>query len=291
VNRTSRARPDRTAIGAQHDDAGGADPPDPGSPNRETVRARATPPTRVEGLPPLPPEFEQTLEAGLGKAGLELSEDQRRRLADHARLLMAWTGAVNLTAIRDPEAVARLHVLDSLGGVPLLRRMAADRFLDIGSGGGYPGLVLATATPADARLVDSIGKKAAFLEVVVEALGLQDRVLIDRRRVEDIAAEPAQRERWPAVTARAVGSLAELAELAFPLLRPGGALLAWKRDPMAPELDAARRAMRALGGGSLVIHDQGVATLPGHVIVALTKAGPTPVGFPRDPARRKRRPW
>ncbi len=291
MNRTSRARPDRTTIGAQHDDAGGADPPDPGSPNRETDRARATPPTRVEGLPPLPPEFERTLEAGLGSTGIELSETQQRLLTDHARLLMAWTRSVNLTAIRDPEAVARLHVLDSIGGVPLLRRLGADRFLDIGSGGGYPGLVLAVATPADARLVDSIGKKAAFLEATVAALGLQDQVSVDRRRVEAIAADPSQHERWPVVTARAVGSLAELVELAFPLLRPDGVLLAWKRDPTASELGAARRAMRALGGGSIAIHDQGMATLPGHVIAALTKAGPTPAGFPRDPARRKRRPW
>ncbi|HSG86235.1 MAG TPA: 16S rRNA (guanine(527)-N(7))-methyltransferase RsmG [Candidatus Limnocylindrales bacterium] len=291
MNRTSRARPDTTAIGAQHDDAGGAVPPDPGPPNRGAVRPRTTPPTRVEELPPLPAEFDRTVDAGLASLSLELSGTQRRLLADHARLLVAWTRSVNLTAIRDPEAIARLHVLDSLGGVPLLRRLGADRFLDIGSGGGYPGLVLAVATPADARLVDSIGKKATFLETAVAALGLGDRVAIDRRRVEDVAVEPSQRERWPAVTARAVGSLAELVELAFPLLRSGGVLLAWKRDPGAAELGAARRAMRALGGGSLDVHHQGLAALPGHVIVALTKASPTPDGFPRDPARRKRRPW
>ena len=104
------------------------------------------------------------------------------------------------------------------------------RFLDLGSGGGYPGLPLALALPAErALLVDSIAKKAAFLEVAVAAAGVAGRVEIAAARAESLAADRRHRERWPAVTVRAVASLAELVELAFPLLAPGGVLVAWKR--------------------------------------------------------------
>lgn len=292
MNRTRRARPETTAIDAQHDDAGGAVPSRSGSRIRGSDdRPRTTPPTRVHDLPPLPDAFWQALDPGLAAIGVALDGTQRRQLADHARLLMAWTRTVNLTAIRDPGEVARLHVLDSLTAVPLLRERGVESLVDLGSGGGYPGLPLAVALPARARLVDSIGKKAAFLDLAVDAVDIADRVEVDPRRVEAIAAEPAHREHWPAVTVRAVGPLAELVELGFPLLRPGGVLLAWKRHPGTSELDAGRRATRALGGGSLEVRDPGVGSLPSHRIVVVRKEGPTPDGYPRDPARRKRRPW
>ncbi len=291
MNRTSRVRPDRTAIGAQHDDVGGAVHPQRDPLHRGPVRARTTPPARASDLPPIPAPFLGSLDEGLAELGLGLDGDQRRRLVDHARLLLAWTSAVNLTGIRDPAAAARLHVIDSISAVPLLRELGVDRFVDLGSGGGYPGLALAIATAAAARLVNSTGKKATFLELAVADLGLDDQVAVDRRRAEELAADPIHREGWPAVTVRAVAGLGELVELAFPLLRPGGALLAWKRDPTEAELAAGRRAALALGGGSVVVRDQGLELLPGHRIVVVTKEGPTPGEFPRDPARRKRRPW
>jgi hypothetical protein len=125
-----------TAIDAQHDDAGGAVHPRPDPQHRGAARARTTPPTRASDLPAIPEAFHRTLDDGLAGLGLELDEAVRRRLTDHARLLLAWTTAINLTAIRDPEAVARLHVLDSLSAVPLLRERGVERFVDLGSGGG-----------------------------------------------------------------------------------------------------------------------------------------------------------
>jgi 16S rRNA (guanine527-N7)-methyltransferase len=184
-------------------------------------------------------------------------------------------------------------VLDSLAAIPELRRLGIRAFVDIGSGGGYPGIPLAAALPAQrALLVESIGKKAAFLETVAEATGLgADRVAVDARRAEDLAAEATHRERWPAVVARAVGTLAELVELAFPLLERGGSLVAWKGDLPGEELEAARRAADGLGGGRVAIVPIGSPAVPGHRLLVATKRGHTGEAYPRSPAARRRRPW
>jgi len=110
-------------------------------------------------------------------------------------------------------------------------------------------------------------------------------------RAEALAADRRHRGRWPAVTARAVADLAQLVELALPLLAPGGVLVAWKRGDIASEWAAAGRAVAALGGGSLRVRDVAVPGLDGHRLVIATADGPVPGIYPRDPAARKRRPW
>jgi 16S rRNA (guanine527-N7)-methyltransferase len=110
-------------------------------------------------------------------------------------------------------------------------------------------------------------------------------------RAEDVAADPGQRERWPAALARAVGSLAELVELSFPLLAPGGSLVAWKGDLADDEVAAGRRAVAALGGGRVAIVAAPSPGQPGHRLVIVTKRGHTDAAYPRSPANRRRRPW
>jgi 16S rRNA (guanine527-N7)-methyltransferase len=205
-------------------------------------------------------------------------------------LLLAWNAAINLTAIREPADIALRHVVDSLAAAALLGDVGG--FVDLGSGGGFPGIPLAAALPVErVALVDSVGKKAAFLAAAVEAAGLTERVGVAAARAEQLASEVRHRERWPAVTARAVGSLAELSELAFPLLTVGGRLVAWKRGDIAAEMVAARGAVGAMGGGSIDQHAVKVTGLQGHVLVVVTKRGRTPAEYPRDPAVRRREPW
>jgi 16S rRNA (guanine527-N7)-methyltransferase len=226
--------------------------------------------------------------------GEDLGRDSAFRTAidGHVRLLLAWTRHINLTAIRDPSAVATAHVLDSLSAVPWLRDRGAERILDLGSGGGYPGLPLAAALPdAAVTLVEPIAKKARFLRAVVEATGLADRVTILTARAEALAAEPGRRGTWHVVTARAVASTADLVELAFPLLVPGGSLVAWKRGDLAAELAAARRAIDALGGGTLEVSEVTVAGLPDHRLAIATRTGVVPGAYPRDPTARRRHRW
>jgi 16S rRNA (guanine527-N7)-methyltransferase len=173
-----------------------------------------------------------------------------------------------------------------------MRARGLDTLVDLGSGGGYPGFPLAVALPAArALLVDSVGKKAAFLETVVQATGSDARVRVSRERAEALAADPRHRERWAAVTSRAVGSVAETAELGFPLLRRGGCVVTWKRLPLDAELDAAQRAVDALGGGSIDVVPTTVRGLDDNVLVIATKRGATGSDYPRDPAERRRRPW
>ena len=241
----------------------------------------------------------------------------RSAIDGHVRLLLAWNAAINLTSIRDPAAIAIRHVVDSLTGLAVLRARGVDRFVDLGSGGGFPGIPLAAALPAErALLVDSIGKKTRFLGTVVDAIDLSDHVAAEAARSESLAASPNDRGQWPAVTARAVASLGELVELGLPLLRPGGVLVAWKRgDPddqagLGGELGAARRALAAIDDrGRISVaaalpqrngHDQtaddhaadGLAALADHRLVVVERGRRAiDATWPRDPATRRRAPW
>lgn len=253
-------------------------------------------PTRVQDTETLPASYDHDLVRGLEDLGLDddVGRDPAVRavIDGHARLLLAWTRHINLTAIREPTAVATAHVLDSLSALPWLRDRRPERILDLGSGSGYPGLPLAAALPdATFTLVEPIAKKARFLSTVVEATGLADRVTVVTARAEALAAEAGRRGAWSVVTARAVASTADLVELAFPLLSPAGSLVAWKRGNLAAELAAARRAIDALGGGALAVHHVTVAGLMDHRLAIATRAGVVPDTYPRDPAARRRRPW
>lgn len=255
-------------------------------------RIREPLPTHVPDTSPLPEAYAASLQRGLAELGLTLDPGARAAIDGHARLLLAWTTAINLTAIRDPAAVALGHVVDSLAAVPVLRERSVDRFVDLGSGGGYPGLPLAVALRARrALLLEPIAKKSRFLSVAIEATGLARTVEAAPVRAEALARDDRHRGRWPAVTARAVASLPELVELAFPLLAPDGILVAWKRGDLDEELAAARKAMTAMGGGRLDVRPVEVTGLDGHRLVVATAAGRVPDQYPRDPAARRRRPW
>ena len=189
--------------------------------------------------------FEAALDAGLAELGLTGGPADtplaRRTYEAHARLLRDWNAAINLTAIREADAIALRHVCDSLSAVACLSDVASpgSSLLDIGSGGGYPGLPLAAALPLGRLgLLDSVGKKARFLGVAAAAVS---QILATERdptpsieafaeRAEDLAEEPDQRGTWDIVVTRAVGSLAEVIELSLPLTREGGTMVAWKRE-------------------------------------------------------------
>jgi 16S rRNA (guanine527-N7)-methyltransferase len=207
-------------------------------------------------------------------------------------LLLAGNRRLNLTRVTAPAEVARLHLLDSLAGLPLIDRLGPGEGIDLGSGGGLPGLPLALARPEMRwTLVDSVAKKVAILAEFAEAMGLRN-VTILADRAETLGQSRDHRERYAVATARACAALPVLAELALPLVAVGGQLIAWK-GPLAEADDEVRRGRAAigqLGGGPLAIVDPGVAALGGHRLVSVPKERPTDPRFPRRPGEPGRRP-
>ncbi len=264
-------------------------------------------PESADGLPAVPGEFWEILDDGLREAGMTIVPGIRDAIDGHVRLLLAWNAAINLTALRTLQQIASNHVLDSLIAVATLRQLGSvSSLLDIGSGAGFPGLPLAISLPARrAALVDSIGKKARFLSVaaaqVHRALGSAGQeppeIAALAERAEDLAAQTDQREGWDLVTARAVGAVAEVAELGLPLVSRGGHVVCWKLDSgdgaLQAEVAAAVRICQAAGGGRPRIIRLAAADrvgLTGHCLVAVEKRRPTPERYPRPAGERRRSP-
>ena len=204
-------------------------------------------------------------------------------------LLLEANARLNLTRVVEPEAVARLHLLDSIAALPILDDLRPERALDLGSGGGVPGIPLAMARP-EVRwtLVDSVGKKVEALRTMIASLGL-DHVTAVAERAEILGRDPLHREAHDVVTARACAALPVLVEYALPLLGPGGTLLAWKGPISDEELGAGAAAAALIGGGPPVV-EPGPASLGDHRFVLVRKIGPTPARYPRRPGAPSRSP-
>ncbi|MBL0174195.1 MAG: 16S rRNA (guanine(527)-N(7))-methyltransferase RsmG [Ignavibacteria bacterium] len=190
-----------------------------------------------------------TLEAN----GIALSDQQSEQLSAYVRLLLEWNHLVNLISRKDEDQVWRNHILHSLAACAVLPLPADGVYVDIGTGGGLPGIPLAILFP-DARftLVDSIAKKMRAVEFMASALKLKNvHCLVGR--VEDAGALAVLRETADVVCARAVTELSALVAWAHPLLRADGGrrLLAWKGGELDEEVHAARRSA---GVDSIVIH-------------------------------------
>lgn len=204
-------------------------------------------------------------------------------------LLLDANARLNLTRIVEPADVARLHLLDALSALPILDALQPAHAIDIGSGGGVPGLVLALARPGVTwTLVDSVGKKADALRGFVEALAI-DHVSIVAERAEILGRDARHREIHDIATARACAALPVLAEYALPLVRPGGTVISWKGAISDAELDAGRTAAHTLGGRTAV-RETGIVALEHHRLVLLEKVAETPSRFPRRPGEPARRP-
>lgn len=184
----------------------------------------------------------------------------------------------------------RVHVVDSLTGLEVLDLRGAGRVADVGAGAGFPGLVLAVTLPdAQVDLVESVGRKCEFMRRAAKAAGI-DHATVLNARSEDLAKAEG-REAYDAVTARAVGRLSTLAELASPLLKPNGVLVAWKgkRDP--EEEEQLANAAKALAMNPEQIIDVGDRAGSEHRhLHVIRKTGPTPDNLPRNPGIAKKRP-
>ena len=181
----------------------------------------------------------RVLVAGMGSLDLALSDDRLTQLLDYLALLQKWNKVYNLTAVRDPAEMVTHHLLDSLAALkPLLRQTAGDavRLLDVGSGGGLPGVVIAIACPQiDVSCVDAVGKKAAFIQQAAASLKLPNLHGV-HARVESLKAE--QGAGFDIVCSRAFASLPDFTSWSRGALKPGGVWMAMKGKHPEAELAA-----------------------------------------------------
>lgn len=189
------------------------------------------------------------------------------------------------------ERAADVHVADSLSVLDFEQLREADRIADLGSGAGLPGLVLAAALPgARVDLIESVGRRCEFACRAIEHTGTKNAAVVCER--SESWARGEGRERYDAVTARALGRLATVAELASPLLRDGGVLLAWKGRRVPEEERQLARAAPRLAIEPLEVRP--VRPYPGsrdRHIHLLRKNGPTPNELPRRPGMAAKRPF
>lgn len=214
--------------------------------------------------------------------GLNLTQSQLAALERYENELLEWNLRVNLTAINKPEKIRTKHFLDSLTCLIAMRNTPSDRVIDVGTGAGFPGIPLKIICPGiRLSLVESVGKKAAFCQHIVDSLGLKN-VTVLSERVEAVGALPSHREQYDWAIARAVANLPVLVEYLLPLVRVGGKALAMKGESGLAEAQSAENALRLLGGR---LHQIVPVTLPGveeqRYLVVIEKIAATPDQYPR----------
>lgn len=177
--------------------------------------------------------------------GIQLTEKQTDKLVRHLTLVMRKNEELNLTSITDPRKAVSLHIVDSLLMADQVAQGPVGRFLDIGTGAGYPGIPLAVVTGRKGVLIESVGKKADAVAGFVQELGLRTRLTVRKGRAE--VFENSERSTYAVVVARAVAQISTLLEYAAPYLRQGGLLVVTKAHPTDHELNVASRAADILG--------------------------------------------
>lgn len=234
------------------------------------------------------------LEKSASEAGFSLTEGQVEAFRAFREELLSWNTRVNLTSLTDDQDIVAKHFIDSLyclRGLEAWRGWARDgmtgglsgwsSIVDVGSGGGFPGIPLAIVRPSGrVWLLESVRKKCEFLESVVKALGLDARVVW--MRAEDAGRDPSMREMFDGVVSRAVAAMPVLAEYCLPLCRVGGVFVAMKGPEGGAEAERAREAIAALGGRVSRVEEYDLPWEKGkRSLVVVDKVRAVPAGYPR----------
>ena len=230
-----------------------------------------------------------------GAEGLDLclTPEQVRMFKDYYQELTSWNRRMNLTAIVEYQEAQTKHFLDSLTTSLVLSDRVREygRVMDIGSGGGFPGVPLKVVFPGiHLALMDSVGKKTTFLTHLVSFLGLTD-VEVYTGRAEDLALNPRLRESFDVVVSRGIASMRILMELTLPYCRVGGMVVTLKKGEIASEVVSSLHAMEVLGGRIRESRGVDVEGLrDGRVLVVVDKVKHTPAKFPRRPGLPRKHP-
>lgn len=222
--------------------------------------------------------------------GIEISDDLGEKLEIYARLLKEWNDKINLTAITDDEGIAIKHFLDCLLVSKAAQFKSGDKVIDVGTGAGFPGLVIAAAFPdVQVTLLDSTGKKLKAVENIRQEMGVQNAEVV-HMRAEDAGKKPEFREKYDFATARAVAELRVLLEYTLPFVKVGGKFLSLKGASAVDEIDGAKASLKTLGGKIEGINE---FILPGgdkRAIINVKKISHIPPKFPRVSAQIAKKP-
>ena len=230
-------------------------------------------------------QMKKTLCEGLPRLGLDLDEKTCDTLCAFGEAVVEQNKVMNLTAITEPEPVAKLHLLDSLS-VLAVKDLRGKRMVDVGCGAGFPGVPVKIACPeVELTLLDSLGKRMNWLETVLPNLGVEANCVT--ARAEEAVA--VCRESYDVATSRAVARLNILLELTAPFVKVGGFVLAMKGTAAMEELEEARKAIKTLG---LKLEEVREFPVDGtaHTVIVLKKVAPTPAKYPRRFAKIKQAP-
>ena len=224
------------------------------------------------------------------EAPLPLSEGQIETFCRFGEALLEQNKVMNLTAITEPGAVARLHFVDCMALLPLadLRGKAV---IDVGCGAGFPGVPLKIYCPElKVTLIDSLGKRLRFLQQVIEELGIKG-IRCEHLRAEDAGRDKKHREKYDYVTARAVARLSVLSEYCLPLAKKGGQFIALKGSKFAEEITEGEAAVKILGGKILSAEPVKLPGLDdGRAIIKIAKIKSTPAQYPRKAGTPEKQP-
>lgn len=225
---------------------------------------------------------------GLSGAGIECTEEQLQKLTLYMGGILEWNEKVNLTAITEPEEFVERHYVDSLQVLNIGEFQEAAKILDLGTGGGFPGVPLAIiCQEKDFTLVDSLAKRLKIIDELTEKLEIENTETV-HGRFEDLARDDDHREKYDMVVSRAVAEMAVLAEYALPFIKVGGVLIAYKTagEKLDVEIDAAKKAIKTLGGQlSRIKNVRG-----DHALVIISKVKATPTKYPRKAGTPKKDP-
>ena len=224
-------------------------------------------------------DFCAALREGCARMELALPESRIAQMKEYCDFLLEYNQKVNLTAITDPAEIVEKHFLDCLFALRVAPENA--RCADIGTGAGFPGMVLAIARPdLTVHLFDALQKRLRFLDELQARLGLTNCATF-HFRAEDAGRLPQFREQYDVVFSRAVARMNVLAELTLPFAAVGGCAAALKGPAAAEELSGARRALSLLGAGSPRVLENAALGGLSHCLIVLPKERPTPKAYPR----------